>query len=492
MQKNDGIRGGLGSHLVVLLEVDAGVHLQSLMGGRLGHHGEDMVAAGVQGGVGDDARLIGPQHVGGVGLVPGHIHVVARAHLVGHRAHRAPVGHNEALKAELTAKNIGEKLPLNRGVIPVEAVVGGHDGQGGGIRHYHTEGLEVDLPQGTLGDVGGGRAAGGLLVVGGEVLDTSPRPRGLHTPDVGGGHDPRQNGILGAVFKVTPAQDVLLDVHAGAQDDVDAQRQRVLTDGLSHGRDQRGIPGGGEVMHRGIPHRGAVAHTRRAVIDGDGGDTQAVDGVGTARSPRLHGILHARDHVGLLLGGHGGHHTADTVQSQLGQTVLHHQGHLVQHLSVRSGNATHNGEFTVQLIGGAVQNSGMRPVGGEGYVGDSSVLVGQGELHGTRQPLLLDLGGHGQGNFAVTRRQRMGDQIDLIPQSGGGRLLLGLGVGGLGIGGVGSLLGIRRIGGCLGGRRIVCSLIGKILPAAGRCEKQNGDEYGQKQQDFFHDRNSFS
>ena len=84
----------------MILGVDAGVHLEPLAGGRLGHHGEDMVAAGIQGGIGDLARLVGRQHVGGVGLVSRHIHVVARHDLVGHRARRAPIGHDEAVEAE--------------------------------------------------------------------------------------------------------------------------------------------------------------------------------------------------------------------------------------------------------------------------------------------------------------------------------------------------------------------------------------------------------
>ena len=367
----------------------------------------------------------------------------------------------------------------------VETVVGGHDRHGIGVGHHHTEGLEVKLPQGALGDVGGGRASGRLLVVGGVVLDARPRSRGLHTAHVSRRHESGEDGILGAILKVTAAKHVLLNVHAGAQHDINAQSQRILADGLSHACDQRGIPGGGEVVHRGIPYGGIVPHARGAVVDGDGRNSQTFDGIGTARGSLLHGILHTRDHVGLFLKGHGRHHAEHTVGGELGQTVLQRQGDLIRNHPLGGGTNTGEGQIPLQLVGRAIHGQGLFPLRDRhGLFGNDTAFirqrVGDGSLHAR-----LCLYGKGQGHRAALGREGQGKE-------GQGSLNLGLGLGlriGLAFGGIGGRPGcidggIRGLGWCLGNR--VGGLHGGGIGGASRHRQQDRQQDRHQREEFFH------
>ena len=98
-------------------------------------------------------------------------------------------------------------------------------------------------------------------------------------------HRARNAGIFGEILKVAPAQRVALDVDAGSQHHIHTVGKSFLTDGLSLGFQQRGVPccaarnGGGKAGGRlglvDTQHIGAVflaAHAVGAVAHGDGRD----------------------------------------------------------------------------------------------------------------------------------------------------------------------------------------------------------------------------
>ena len=129
--------------------------------------------------------------------------------------HLCPVGHNVATEAMLATQIGGEQIISGCHTLTVDQVVAGHDGVGIRGLNDHAEGLEVDLAQGTLGDVGADLTAGRLLVVGGKVLEGHAHALGLNTVGVSGGDKGRKDGILRDILKVTAAQHVFLNIHTG-------------------------------------------------------------------------------------------------------------------------------------------------------------------------------------------------------------------------------------------------------------------------------------
>ena len=132
-----------------------------------------------------------------------------------------PVGHHQALEAPLIPQAVHNQVAALGGVLPVEQVVGGHQGMGLALLDGNLKALEIDVPQGPLADVGVGEHAVGLLVVAAEVLDGGAAARmALHTLGDGSRHLAGDEGVLGVVFKVPAAQGAAVDVQRGGQPQV--------------------------------------------------------------------------------------------------------------------------------------------------------------------------------------------------------------------------------------------------------------------------------
>ena len=114
--------------------------------------------------------------------------------------------------AELIPQDVHQKLSLGGIVVAVDAVVGGHDRPRGAIPYHDTEALEVDLPEGALGDIGGVDHARGLLIVHGEMLDLGTDARGLQAVHISRHKVAREKRILRAVLEITTAENILLNI----------------------------------------------------------------------------------------------------------------------------------------------------------------------------------------------------------------------------------------------------------------------------------------
>jgi len=117
---------------------------------------------------------------------------------------------------------------------------------------------EVDLAQRALVHVGADPRPGGFLVVPREVFDAAADLLRLQPGHGGRGHPAGQVRILGQILEVAPAQRRALDVDPGAQDDRDALRPRLGTEGGPHLAGQVRIPGGRQ-RRRGGKARGGHA-----------------------------------------------------------------------------------------------------------------------------------------------------------------------------------------------------------------------------------------
>ena len=84
-----------------------------------------------------------------------------------------PVGHHQAGIAPLLPEDGGEQLPALRGPLAVDDIVGAHNGPGLFLPDDNLKGLQVNLPQGTLGQAGIALFAVRFLVVAGAKLSQS-------------------------------------------------------------------------------------------------------------------------------------------------------------------------------------------------------------------------------------------------------------------------------------------------------------------------------
>ena len=214
----------------------------------------------------------------------GHLQVQPRGN-AGHAvAHRAPVAHDQPVKAPVLAEHAREQLAVLGSVGAVEHVVGAHDRPGLCALHGLLEGGEVDFPQGTLVNHTVGGHAAVLLAVGGEVLDTGAHALALHAVNQAHGHLPRQIGILAEILKVAPAQGGALDIHCRAQN----HAQVLMLAGLAD------FPANGA---HGLP----VKAGRRGA---GGGEAHGLDGVVDAQV--IAGLILLAQSVGAVGHHHGG------------------------------------------------------------------------------------------------------------------------------------------------------------------------------------------
>ena len=201
---------------------------------------------------------------------------------------RAPVGHHEPVEAPLVAQHLGQQPVVLGRVRAVDLVVGAHDRPRPRLLDDALEAGEVDLAQRALVDVGRDAQPVGLLVVGRVVLDRRADALALQALDERRAEHAGDERVLGEVLEVAPAQGGALDVDAGAEDDVDALRARLLADRRPdpphelrvEGRAERargGEAGGGQAAGDAdvVALVGLLAQAVRAVGERDGADAGA-------------------------------------------------------------------------------------------------------------------------------------------------------------------------------------------------------------------------
>ena len=198
---------------------------------------------------------------------------------------RAPVGHDQPGKAPILAQNIGQQPVVVAGVDVVDARVAAHNGFGLGSLDYGFKRGQVQLAQGALIHLAVAVEPLVLLIVRGKMLEAGACAGALRALHPCRAHRARNAGILGKILKVAPTQRVALDVDAGSQHHVHAVGKSFLTDGLSLGFQQLGVPScaarhscreaGGRLGLVDTQHIGAVflaAHAVGTVAHRNGGD----------------------------------------------------------------------------------------------------------------------------------------------------------------------------------------------------------------------------
>ena len=85
----------------------------------------------------------------------------------------------------------------------------------------------MDFPERTFIDDDVGHHAAVFLIVGGEVLDAGTDALGLDAVDHRRGQLAGQQGILGEVLEIAPAQGMPLDVHGRTEQDRDVCRSAL-------------------------------------------------------------------------------------------------------------------------------------------------------------------------------------------------------------------------------------------------------------------------
>ena len=185
----------------------------------------------------------GHQHVHLGADAPG---VVSDVEEIGGAFTRPPVGHEGAGPAPLAAQDGGVEVVVV--VVPeaVDLVVAAHDVVGPADLHADLERPEVDLAEGAFGAARIVVVAVGLLVVQREVLRHGGRAGGLDAARHGRRHQPGEERVFGEILEVASAERVAVDVHAGAEDAVDAVQLHLLADLVIHRFDQLVVPCAGE------------------------------------------------------------------------------------------------------------------------------------------------------------------------------------------------------------------------------------------------------
>ena len=214
-----------------------------------------------------------------------HTQVAPGVHGLDAVTQRAPVGHDQTGKTPIRAQDIGQQPMVVAGVDIVDARVAAHNGFGLGSLDYGLKRGQVQLAQGALIHLAVAVEPLVLLIVGGKMLEAGACAGALRALHPCRAHRARNAGILGEILKVAPAQRVALDVDAGSQHHIHTVGKSFLTDGLSLGFQQFGVPccaarhGGGEAGGRlglvDAQHIGAVflaAHAVGAIAHRNGGD----------------------------------------------------------------------------------------------------------------------------------------------------------------------------------------------------------------------------
>ena len=254
-------------------------------------------------------------------LRAGHLQLKTGGNALDTVVHRAPVGHDKAVKAPCPAQNVGQQRLVLARIGTVEPVVAAHHGPWAGLFHGGLKGGQIDLLQGALVHTAVYRQAAGLLIVGGKMLDACAYALALHTVDEPCGQLTGKVGVLGVVFKIAAAQGAALDVDGRPQQDLHAVGAGLPPEGGAHAAGQRRVKGCGcRTPCREADRLDAVvgvgaalplgAQAVGAVADLDGRDAQPRDRLGmpeirAGAKPGLllqrqcsDKLLHSRVHVG--------------------------------------------------------------------------------------------------------------------------------------------------------------------------------------------------
>ena len=237
-------------------------------------HGLDLEARVLECGL--DVRLVEPLGVG-------HLVIQAGVDCRRARAARPEVGLHVALEAPLGPQDVGERVPVLGRVHAPHAVVGAHDRRELGVLDQHLERQQVQLPQDVLVHLDVGPEALVLLVVDHVMLAHRDHVVRLDGP---GHRDPHRAGqvrVLGEVLEVATGDRGAMQAHAGALQDVLAQRRRLGADDVPVAVRQLDVKAGGQAdrhrQRRGGRARRPVAHAdpHRAVGDPKARDPQLLD-----------------------------------------------------------------------------------------------------------------------------------------------------------------------------------------------------------------------
>ena len=194
-----------------------------------------------------------------------------------------PVGDHAAVKAPFVPEDGFHQLVMVVAPDTVDQIVAGHDGLGIGFLDADLEALQIDLPEGTLGEDTVILVPIGLLVVAGEVLGAGSGTDGLDAPDEGGGDPAGEQGIFGEVFKIPAAEDIAVDIHTGSQQNITAAGDHFLCHMIAEVFDQCGVKGAGQSSADGQQGAGIIEpDAGGAVGGGDDGDALVPEGLGDA------------------------------------------------------------------------------------------------------------------------------------------------------------------------------------------------------------------
>ena len=161
----------------------------------------------------------------------GHIQVTARPEALDAVVHRAPVGHDHAVKAPFGAENICEQSLVVRTVDAVQPRVGAHHRGKLALLDGNLKGRQIQLPQRAVIQHRVRGEAAFFLRIYGEVLETGADALRFCAPDEARRQLARQIRILAEIFKVPSAERVALEIGAGAENKTNALLFGLLADG---------------------------------------------------------------------------------------------------------------------------------------------------------------------------------------------------------------------------------------------------------------------
>ena len=179
------------------------------------------------------------------GCITGHFQIETGYDAIHPIRHRAPVRHDEALKAPVFSEHVRQQPFVFGAVYAVDLVVGAHNGLGLGFFDRCFKGWQIDFPQRSLGHLRGYAHPGSLLVIGRVVLDGSADVMALHAVDIGCRHFACQIRVFAHVLEVSAAQRAPLDADRRPQYHGKILRLAFLSNHIAHTVNQIPVKGGG-------------------------------------------------------------------------------------------------------------------------------------------------------------------------------------------------------------------------------------------------------
>ena len=121
-------------------------------------------------------------------LCPRHQKVVSGRYLTGTVFLGPPVGHHNALKAPVVAKNLIQQPFTFGSENAVDAVIGAHQRPGLSLADHHFKGFQIDFPCGAFAHEHVDAVAVGLLIVDGKMLHGNAHTIALDTIHISRSH----------------------------------------------------------------------------------------------------------------------------------------------------------------------------------------------------------------------------------------------------------------------------------------------------------------